>query len=194
MVSKPTGRPRGRPRKVTEEGPLRPVGRPTVELQDEPDRYFIALFFALTGPLEMQQRPAARLIAAFTRGENVNEPDEDFLRFLQKHRDRVGGQIMQLARLEEPGASTATLEGRADTIRKKARGRWNDNEKIYGWSERDAMWLHFMSLAFVIAFNAKPEIAKHLAGCAASIVGEAEFASKVLFAMIDAATRPKSAE
>ncbi len=41
MVSKPTGRPRGRPRKSVA-SPARPVGRPPMPLADDPDRWALA--------------------------------------------------------------------------------------------------------------------------------------------------------
>jgi hypothetical protein len=44
MVTKPTGSPRGRPKKTKEPSPKCSRGRPTKSPKNDPDRYLLAFF------------------------------------------------------------------------------------------------------------------------------------------------------
>jgi hypothetical protein len=117
-MTKPTGRPRGRPPK---HGPTRPAHRPVGSTEDffkGPDRYLLAYYGALRllgrSPME-----ASTIVAAAKDAERWTlNPDE--LRTVNSARKRKGKEelIPEGATILSPPAHT-TLEGRASTIRKK---------------------------------------------------------------------------
>jgi hypothetical protein len=73
MVTKPTGKPRGRPPKPKAE--KKPRGRPAWDFRTDPDRYAVAFFELLAG-LGHSERLAALSLAAFMIGNPVAVPHE----------------------------------------------------------------------------------------------------------------------
>lgn len=179
-------RPRGRPRKQVTAAPARPVGRPRVDLLDDPERYLIALFFALTGALGIKERPASRLIAAFAFGKELPTGLEsaDFCMFAKRCQALPGGRFLQI----EGTQKTRRLISRADALRAKARGRWSEEQGANGFSDREGSWLQHMALAFAVALSGRFEVAKPFAFSYAAAVGETEFAVSVIFPMIEVRT------
>ena len=162
MVTKPTGRPRGRPKKEKPEKQRREVGRPAVPIWFDEDRYRIALHLVLTTLQKADNAPAARLVVALTECLEI-EPNNDcgFVRFEQVRR---------------PGAA-ATVAGRSSTIRGKARRNR---------TELEAYWLHHMTSAMALAFGAKNVLAKYKIIQHADAIGEKQFAIEFLIPIADA--------
>jgi|GEM_PF-5142501 len=185
MEAKPKKR-RGRPQK---EKPApaqvsRRVGRPEVGLLADSDRYWQAMFMALTVHGGMKARPASRLVAAYMRGENVDQGSEspDFAGFAEKHNAREGGVLLQFRRAERPFASTATLSSKADAVREKARRSLTAEEDY---------WLRAMADAFFHTFRAESAVSKYTVALIAQSVGEQAFFANVLCPMIDAKIGPR---
>lgn len=176
MVSKPTGNPRGRPRK--ERAPKAVVGRPKMDLASDPDRYSLALLSALTKRRGMDARPAARLAAAFTYGVEVEPGHNDwkFAILADLVKQTPGMVALQFGRNEESGAKTTTLEGRADTLREKLRKPRSGD---------DGRWLQAMSDAFALTLTAERPARHYIVAFIAESVGEKAFYDKVLRSIID---------
>lgn len=178
MVTKRTGRPRGRPRKVRP--PARRVGRPSLNLRADPDRYAIAYLDAMLGLRLASESACAKALAIWQLAKAGNPPK---LSVDRRHvitnwrgiKDRPGERDDLL-----PGARAGTIRGRVATFRNKRR---------HYRSPRDLEYRTRMSAAFraVSASEiADTEVAKWVALLAAALVGEEEFARRVLWPMIDA--------
>jgi hypothetical protein len=154
MVTKRTGRPRGRPRK-----PARPRlahGRPKKSLRNDPDRFEIALLDAMLALGLGSERACAAAIVTNLIGVELEAP---------KLVTKSGRSYVATSwRGTQPGAQAGTLEGRIATLRGKRR----DYQ-----SEADLYWRMAMSAAFnaAIAIPDKAQ-AERVALHAATMAGE----------------------
>ena len=196
MVTKPTGRPRGRPRKPRP--PPRPAHRPRQEFRDDPDRYAIALLDAILA-LEMgSERTCAIAVTTWLVGLQVDNPrpsDGLFGGRGRRRRQYPPGLIVTYWRWLDPtpdrngrlrishpdtrnGANTATLRGKAATLRIKQRRCRSAVEEH---------WRKVMASAFMLAIGARdPEAVKPEIVQRAASVGEGAFALYVMLPMVDA--------
>jgi hypothetical protein len=142
-MTKPTGRPRGRPLKP--KGQKRPAHRPTGSVIDffkDPDRYLIAYYAALRllGRSAMQ----AASSVAVARGAELWVLSDDERRKVNgngKRRRKGWSQICEGALILSPPAHTS-IEGRASAIRKKfSRAQGNPAA---------AHWLKIMAQAIAV--------------------------------------------
>jgi hypothetical protein len=135
MVSKPTGRPRGRPRKERPPPPTRQEKFACKFLED-PDRFGVAMLDAMLA-LEMgTERDCALAIAAVLVG-------------VERDASRISGDMVSTnweKGLTKPGATAGTLEGRASTLRVK-QGRFR--------SAAEVMWRKHMASVFMLALGAQ---------------------------------------
>lgn len=177
MVSRPTGRPHGRPKK--ERPPKAPVGRPKIPLTADHDRYSIALLGALTKHLGLDARPAARLAAAFIYGIKVEPGHNDwkFAQLSELAKMTPGAIAIQFGRDKSHLASTTTLEGRADTLREKLRRPQSGSA---------AEWLRLMTDATALTLTAERAARHHIVAHLAKLAGEGAFYDAVLRPAIDA--------
>jgi hypothetical protein len=201
MVTKPTGRPRGRPRKPRpppREGP----GRPPTPLNKDPLRYHLALMDAL---LELDRigrstlsvaptrkvaslRTCSWIVAAWDIGLEVQGPffgrravrDVTLFGRPDDPKSFVGFSRRTKA---APGAAW-TIRGRAETLRKKHRE---------ASAPEETNWRGNVAACFVIALllpspmdAKKAEDAKSLVLKYAERANESAFAIKVIFPMIAA--------
>lgn len=178
MVTKPTGRPRGRPPKARPPPSTvrRKVGRPPLALVADPDRYAIGLLDGMLALRRGSERDCSLAVVVWFIGVEGNEP---------KLIERAKG-VFVLTNWKadrdrphtRPGANAATLDGRAATLRRKRR-RYRKSVDL-GW--RSAMGSAFQ----IVLACPDPVAAKRLAILAASVAGEEEFAREKLWPMIDA--------
>ena len=135
MVSKPTGRPVGRPRKPKR--PRRPqAGRPPQTFRNDPDRYAVALLDAMLALELGSERACALGIAVWQVGIEATP------------RQIVSDRHVLTSWLRKPtrtGALAATLEGRALTLRSKQRRRC---------SGEDGAWRTAMASSFMLVLGA----------------------------------------
>lgn len=173
MVTKPTGRPRGRPRKP--KPPPHPRGGQPLAFLEDPDRYWVALmdaFLALANDPEFSERNAAIAAASWEVGQEGDAP--------RPSADHPGLVVTNwLRNVTRRRARAGTLDGRAATLRKKYRAACAPDE---------AAWRVAMAGCFMLAIGArvgrKPETAKAAILARAEAIGEADFAREVLFPMI----------
>jgi hypothetical protein len=180
MVSKPTGRARGRPRKPAKPKLQRGVGRPKFDFRRNRYRHAVALLdamLALDMPvarrgkrLVASERACAKAVAVWLVGV-----EGDAERLPPDHRHVVTNwDPNQTLR----GATAATLDGCAASLR-EIRRRY--------CSLGEAAWRRCMASAFMIVLGARDR--EH---CKAAVlercqrIGEDEFARTVLWPMIDA--------
>ena len=165
MVSKPTGRPVGRPRKPKR--PRRPqAGRPPQTFRNDPDRYAVALLDAMLALELGSERACALGIAVWQVGIEATP------------RQIVSDRHVLTSWLRKPtrtGALAATLEGRALTLRSKQRRRC---------SGEDGAWRTAMASSFMLVLGAcNLESVKSTILARAESVGEGEFAECVMLPM-----------
>jgi hypothetical protein len=160
VVSKPTGRPVGRPRKPRP--PPGPVGRPPRPFQSDPDRYAVALLDAMLALEIGSERACAIAVAAWQVGIPLEEQPD---RITWANAPTLGGSM------------AATLAGRADTLRGKQRRHC---------CEDDAAWRRAMANIFMLALRARDRArAKQAILQRADMVDEGEFARTVIWPMVD---------
>jgi hypothetical protein len=170
MVTPRTRRPRGRPRKPVEAKPCRGAGRPALSLLVDPDRYRIACLDALQSLGINSKRACAMLLASLdvgvSGGAEKRAPD-----------GRVISTWLKAPTLA--GATAASVEGRAASLREKQRRQ--------GHSSEEANWRKAMAYCFKVALHPRDrERAKTGVFTLATVVGEGDFAQRVLWPMIDA--------
>lgn len=161
MVGKPTGRPRGRPRKPPK--PRKNVGRPKLLLRNDPDRYALAIIDTMLA-LKMgnSERDCAIAIAAVLVGvEGPPKPSPD------RYHEVTNWELFKT----KIGSTAATLEGMAATLRAK-RKRYN--------TDADLIWRTAMRAAFGAVFTLPEDQGISDAMRAAAMVGESDFAQRVL--------------
>ena len=172
MVSKRTGRPVGRPRKLRP--PRRPrAGRPLRVFLQDADRYAVALLDAMLAIELGPERACALAIAAWEVGIEGNPPLV------------LPGQVSTNweRRRTKMGANAATLEGRAATLRGKQRCRPRDPQ--------DVIWRRAMGAAFMLVLQARdPETARPVILQRAESVGEGEYARRKMLPMLYAKFSP----
>jgi hypothetical protein len=146
------------------------MGRKRLRLIDDPDRYMIALIDALIAQGRGSEYACAMSIATLLIGIEGEAPK---LSTDGRHIVTTWGRYQTKA---EPGTAM-TLGGRVSTFRAKRR-RYR--------SAADLRWRTTMGAAFQAVFTLtdRPQ-AKRVALAAAKIVGETEFAYRVLWPMID---------
>jgi hypothetical protein len=156
---------------------------------DDPERYLIAFFDAHVVAFNMKERKAARILAAMTVGNVVYVPKEIAERgpagFVPlawgPSRPKDYGPILNT----RTGTKAASIDGRADAIRKKSR-------LSKGIDEQSDRWLFNMTAALSLplrgtASGIDAQKAKELVWVLALEVGELEFAQRTIFPMIDLA-------
>ena len=172
MVSKPTGRPVGRPRKARSPPPSREekLGR---KFLSDGDRYAGALLDAML-MLEMgSERACAVGVAVWQVGIEADQ-----------QRVSTDGRVVTTWERERTkvGSSSATLEGRAATLRAKQR-------RIR--SAAELIWRRAMMSAFMLVLGARARKAVESAIITrAESVGEGDFARRVMLPMLDAKFPP----
>jgi hypothetical protein len=170
VVTPRTGRARGRPRKPAKPAkPQRSAGRPTLSFFDDPDRYRVGCLDALLALGIRSESACARALAALDvaieGGEGKLAPDGRLVTTWERFRTRAG-------------ATAATLDGRASTLREKQRRCRSPEE---------ANWRRAMSSCFKVALHPRDRLrAKAGVLTLATVVGEGDFAQRVLWPMIDA--------
>jgi hypothetical protein len=170
VVTPRTGRPRGRPRKPASPAkPRRSVGHPPLSFSDDPDRYRVACLDALLALGIGSERACARALAALDvaieDGAEKFAPDGRVVTTWKRFTTRVG-------------ATAATPDGRAETLREKQRRCRSPEE---------ANWRRAMSFCFKVALHPRDRLrAKAGVLTLATVVGEGDFAQRVLWPMIDA--------
>jgi len=170
MASKPTGRPRGRPRKPAGPKPQRRVGRPEIEFRQNRYRYAVALLDAMLALDMASKRACAKAVAVWLVGI-----EGDTERSSSDRRHVVTNWLQKPTLL---GARAGTVDGCAATLREKQR-RYR--------SPGEATWRRHMASAFMIVLGGRDR-----ERCKAAVlercqrIGEGKFAYKVLWPMIDA--------
>jgi hypothetical protein len=168
MVTKRTGRPRGRPRKPVK--PRARVGRPSLTLRKDPDRYAIGCLDAMLALGLASERACGIALAAILIGVESTgaRPSADSRHVLTR---------WELFRTQT-GSTAGTLEGLAVTLRMKRR-RYR--------STSDIRFRTAMGAAFQAVFAIPDmQMAKQVSLAAAASIDEAEFAHRVLGPMIHA--------
>jgi hypothetical protein len=135
MVSKPTGRSRGRPRKWRPPKPSREEKLAEKFLRD-PDRFGVAMLEAMLAFEMASERHCALAIAALLVGVEGDPPHD--------HGDRIA--MNYETKHTRVGATSGTLEGRASTLRVK-QGRCR--------SAAERVWRKAMAGAFMRALGAR---------------------------------------
>gem|GEM_PF-6510032 len=127
------------------------------------------------------------MVAAFGFGEHDEKINlESLSDKVKKHLASKGQDDHALFQFTGRGLS-ASIENKGESLRKKARGRWDDDAKAWGWAPDDSAWLASMGLAFAACFGAvDPVTGKHAAMIAADAAGERAYCEAVLFPMIEA--------
>ena len=172
MVSKPTGKPVGRPRKPRPPPPSHEQKLAQKFLRDG-DRYAVALLDAMLA-LEMgSERACAMGIAAWQVGIEADTP-----------RARADGRVVTSWERyrTQMGSLAATLRGKESTLRvKQRRAR----------SAEEGAWRTAMASAFMLVLGARdPEAAKSAIIARAEFVGEGEFARHFMLPMLAAKFSP----
>lgn len=168
MVSRPTGRPRGRPKKASEiaseRREKRQAGRPTLPFKEDPDRFLVALIDATMILNGWSERRASIEIAALQVGRPLTEseidqlwpgarlaaPDGWMLAAYGPPIDSFGGANGRLPSNTRGGSRAGTIEGRAATLRQKAR-EWESDISAKRWRVA-------MSTAIGAAIKPTPEM------------------------------------
>ncbi len=150
MVSKPTGRPRGRPKKAhevaAERREKRRIGRPTVHFREDPDRFLVALIDALMLANGWSERRASVEVAKLQVGRPLTKseidqlwpgarlaaPDGWVLTAYGPPISSFGGANGRLSSNTRVGSRSGTIEGRAATLRQKAR-EWESDIEAKRW-------------------------------------------------------------
>jgi len=179
-MTKPTGRPRGRPKKeqmeVAENRPRR--GRRRKLLRHDDDRYAVALCVALSILEGLSERQAAM------RATLAIAPVSRFAAS-KKSKSRSGYRPpFVLDRRTMPGAPHS-LWTIATRIRSKASGAH------YGgrFDACDGVWLFRIAFVFMIAFRARDPLAKNHAIIFGESVGERDWVIAKIIPAIDATLR-----
>jgi hypothetical protein len=173
-------------------------------MSNDPDRYLLAFVEAHKIALKKSDRAAAKLVAAFAVGNEIAVP-KDAREAIKAHGPEVGQMVAKIAancpagfvtfgcgpngpeRADgtiintSRGARSASIEGRAATLREKGR-RWrNDPER--------RVWLHWMTVAFSFTLMPWIPIARARVGVfmAARRAGEHQVAKDVIFPMLELA-------
>jgi hypothetical protein len=170
MVTKRTGRPRGRPRQPPK--PKRDIGRPRLRLSEDPDRYAVACIDAMLALKLGRERACVLALSTWNVAVAGDEPKLS----------TDGRLVLNWEKYQTlPGAAAGTVEGRAATLREKRR-RYR--------SSVDIAWRTAVGVAFRAAFEIpNQEMAKQVAVAAATLAGEADYARRVLSSLIDDAAR-----
>jgi hypothetical protein len=173
MVTKRTGRPPGRPRKARP--PRRPkAGRPPQGFRHDPDRYAIGLLDAMLALGKGSRFDCARAVAVWLVGLEADEQHVSA--------EHPGLMVTNWwADHTRPGATAATVKGKAHTLLKKQRRRSGPFERH---------WREMMAQAFDMVIRARDREAaaklKPIVFQMAAAVGEGEFADRVMLRMMDA--------
>jgi hypothetical protein len=118
MASKPTGRPRGRPKTAKPKISPRERGRPKINLCDSPDRRFLALKTALVA-CEFSDRRAAIVTFLFSECAEV-PPENEFAAGMPAKDGMIAIGFHPLkARGDDKKKLLQRIEGRCSTFRKK---------------------------------------------------------------------------
>ena len=151
MVTKPTGRPRGRPKKQTAPEVKGERGRPPIPFLRDIDRYLVAMVEAHAIVNNTSERKAAEAIAAFQVGHEVDIPPEIAANcppgmvavgWGPATPIRKDGSIINT---KPGGNNAATIKGRAATLREKLRNSRQSDDSNH--------WRTNMAAAFAIAFR-----------------------------------------
>jgi hypothetical protein len=141
MVSRKTGRPRGRPQ---------------LDFLQDPDRFAIALAFALT-TLGHSENTAFRAVAVLAFGHKASA--EEVAPRRKRGRGVIpGGLLVTYERAARRGGATGSLAGRATSLRQKAARIGRDPKAV--------AWLLQMQAAFTLALQAASSVER----CAARIL------------------------
>jgi hypothetical protein len=169
VVTKPTGRPRGRPRK---ERPPKPSSeaRFARRFLRDPDRFAVAMLDAVLALAAGSERDCALAIAVLLVGVEGDQPRPDGARTVTNW----------LTDLTRRGAKAATPEGRASTLRVK-QGRCR--------SSVEASWRKAIASAFMLAIGAcDREVVRATVAKRVMASGEPDLAraTLIVWRMIDA--------
>jgi hypothetical protein len=139
MVSKPTGRARGRPRKPAVPKPQRRVGRPKLDFHQNRYRYAVALLDAMLAlDMAASERDCAKAVAVWLVGV------EGRAARLSPDHPHIVTNWEQNRTLR--GATAGTLEGCVASLREKRRQCRSLGE---------AIWRRCMASAFMIVLGAR---------------------------------------
>lgn len=168
MVSKPTGRPVGRPRKERPP-PLTVEQKRACTFLKDPDRYAVALLNALVALRYGSERACALAIIVWEIGIEGVPPS------LSESGLVVTNWVREKTR---KGSRAGSLRGRVTTLRAKRR-RLRSRIEI--------LWVRVMASAFMLALGARDrEAARREILRRAASVGESKFARTVLLPMVEA--------
>jgi hypothetical protein len=175
MVTKPTGRPRGRPKKPDQPKPKKVRGRPPQPLAANPDRYALAYFEAhfLGAALHrdrVSELQVAEQLAAQVYGETVQTP-ENLASKARGERYQVWMPPFRLDQRPYDGAPNwrhgNSFRPWADDLRRKLR-------RLRNGSNDDARWLRAMGIAWFVCLQGNVDEIEYARGLAGS-AGEAAF-------------------
>ena len=180
MVTKPTGRPRGRPAKAPT--PKKARGRPSIPFLSHPDRYLVAMMDAHAMINDTSKRKAATFIAAMQVGNEVGVPPEFAVNcppgFVPIG---WGPRVSNAATLvnTKPGAVAGSIDGRAATLREVARESRSDPDAV--------RWRINMASVFFVVHSplALRPYAKDCVLMLAAQIGETAVAINHILPMID---------
>ncbi|MBG0797174.1 hypothetical protein IYX23_05665 [Methylocystis sp. L43] len=175
MVTKPTGRPRGRPRKEQPSLSKGPRGAPKKPLAKDPDRYFLALAQAHVDCGALSGISERRVFEAFCglrygvplgTIENIATMRQGgpFLVVTDKQRGSPGPEWHQ----------KNTFRARADSLRKKLARMRKDPQR-----DPDARWLAAMSSSWFICLQGFAQ-SIGFAEFLAESVGEQEYFKRIM--------------
>ncbi|HEY8215116.1 MAG TPA: hypothetical protein VIG36_13420 [Methylocystis sp.] len=176
-MTKPAGKPRGRPRKAKAPKPLRRRGRPEKPLSEREDRHALAFIqAALDRPdLDMSERALTTMLAGLRYGRVV-ETRENLKAMLKGEPFLVAMDPTESRAVPDDGRwrHGNAFRPRADDIARTLR-RARSGSVI----DKDRRWLSCMSRAWAICLQRRVDEA-WLAAHLAAMAGESEYFEQVM--------------
>ena len=163
MVTKRTGRPRGRPK---------------LEFLDDPDRYRLALIDAVMEIYALDFEPAARLALA-TEGRPIPPEPVQLSRAAQKRFDQ-GWAVLSIERIKPP----QTMDAQIDNLRRKWKQLSDDAAvKVWRYNMRNA-WIN------TLQYERCGPVAELLVFKCCEAAGEARYAKQFMLPLLRTLSRP----
>jgi hypothetical protein len=182
MATKPTGRPRGRPRKEKSQMAPKSRGRPKKALAESDDRYFLAIVQANIDKAKengISERKVVEVYSALRNGMIVDAPGNiaamiEWNKFEVSFKGRRRGCLPDHQNHQEQWHQKNAFRPGADGLRLRLR-------KIRTAEPTDASrrWLRVMSSAWRICFEGDMRLANH-AEALAAIAGERAYFQRVM--------------
>jgi hypothetical protein len=182
MVTKPTGRPRGRPKKERPPPAPRSSGRPKKALAESADRYFLAIVQANIDKAKengISERRVVEVYSALRNGMIVDTPENltamlDWKKFEVYFKGRRRGCLPDHQNHSGQWHEQDAFRPDADGIRLRLRKIRNAELPDADW-----FWLAAMSRAWLICFEGEMRLTTY-AEALAAIAGERDYFNRVM--------------